>query len=292
MSLSLSHRLLKGAIRFFEKVFKGYSNEFYLKIAAEVVNELDLSYTVKTKNASVTIKCLSETVRIRARDMLIREPDTLEWIDQFNGNDVFWDVGANIGVFTLYAAAEKRVKTVSFDPLPHNYHALVENIALNNFTGLVSPYCIAISDDVGSSNLYVPDISNTAGGAGCPFGDNVDNYGESVETKITIPALGYSIDRFIETFQPPFPTHLKIDIDGIQEKVIIGAKKTLRDERLQSIMIELQPNKIPFQKKANEFILKELSEAGFERFKIVGATQNMNDDPENSVTNNFFQRKT
>ena len=43
--------------------------------------------------------------------MLTKEPDTINWIDNFNQNDTFFDIGANVGVFTCYAAS-KNIKTI------------------------------------------------------------------------------------------------------------------------------------------------------------------------------------
>ncbi len=51
--------------------------------------------------------------------------------------------------------------------------------------------------------------------------------------------MGFTIDEFIEKFSPPFPAHIKIDVDGIEKKIVLGAKKTMSDPRLKSILIEL-----------------------------------------------------
>jgi hypothetical protein len=51
--------------------------------------------------------------------------------------------------------------------------------------------------------------------------------------------IGYTIDAFIETFGVPVPTHLKIDVDGNDHLVLAGARKTLADPRLRSVLVEL-----------------------------------------------------
>jgi len=290
MPISLSHRAFIAIVRAFESLIKAISTEAYLKIATALVNELDLIHKVSTPKGAIHIRCLSETVRIRANGLLRREPDTLEWIETFEPEDVFWDIGSNIGVFTLYAGIVASTRVVAFDPLPQNYGALTQNIALNGLTEKVQPFCIAISDETILAPLHITAQSNTAGGAGCSFGSNIDNYGQVLPTIIKHPTLGYSIDAFLETFDVPFPTHIKIDIDGIQEKVILGAKKTMRDPRLKTVMVELQRNNIPMGKKANDIILKELEEAGFHCIKTAPATPNLTADRETSVTNNFFTR--
>lgn len=290
MVLSRFHKAFKFLISASGKPLKVLSPQLYLKVATAIVTEIDLIATVPTKKGPLYIKCTSETVRIRAREMLHREPDTLEWIETFDPDDIFWDVGSNIGVFTLYAAIVAQTRVVAFDPLPHNYATLTQNLAINAITGKVMQFCIAITDEVVIAPLYITNEANVAGGANCTFGSDVDNYGRVLPTVIQHPTLGYSLDAFNETFDAPFPSHIKIDIDGIQEKVILGAKKTLRDPRLKTVMIELQPNNEPLGKKANDIILKELDEAGFICFKIAPTTPNLTDDRETSVTNNFFHR--
>jgi FkbM family methyltransferase len=291
MSLSLSHRAFKAAVRAFERMLRMVSEMTYLKVATALVNELDLVYAVPTRTGPIRIKCQSETARIRAREMLRREPDTLAWIETFAADDVLWDIGSNIGVFSLYAAVVARARVVAIDPLPQNYAAIIDNLALNGLDGRVLPFCVALADRTRVAPLYVPTYSGTAGGAGCPFGDNVDNYGQPIDGARKLPALGYSMDDMLATFDLPFPNHFKIDIDGIQEKVVAGARRTLRDRRLTSAMIELQPENVADNRKTNEFIIGELEAAGFGLVKTGPASPSMTDDREMSVTNNFFERR-
>ena len=282
MSISTSHKAFNAVIHTFENVLKTFSKDSYLKIATAIVNELDLVHTITTPKGTIRIKCLSETVRIRANGLLKREPDTLAWIETFNPDDVFWDVGSNIGVFTLYAAIIGKARVVAFDPLPNNYLGLTENLVLNDLTDRVQAFCIALSNVTKTAPLYISKEAITAGGANCPFGDDIDENGSPIQHGYTLAAMGFSIDGFLETFDVPFPNHLKIDIDKIQEDVILGARKTLRDPRLKTVMTELHRNNTAIGKKANE--------AGFTCRKTVGSTPSSAADREVSVTNNFFYR--
>ena len=51
--------------------------------------------------------------------------------------------------------------------------------------------------------------------------------------------IGFSIDDFIERFEPLFPSYIKIDVGGIEKQIIEGVRSALADERMQSILIEL-----------------------------------------------------
>ena len=81
----------------------------------------------------------------RARQLHHREPDTLRWIESFEPGSVFWDIGSNIGVFSLYAAHVPGVRVVAFDPLADNFSTLNRNVTLNGLHDKVMVFCAAIS---------------------------------------------------------------------------------------------------------------------------------------------------
>ena len=284
--ISFKHRVFRLAVGCVERVLRAVSRELYFKAVGGLFEELDLTYRIETKNGPILLYCDSETVRIRASTMLEREPETLAWIETFAPDEVLWDIGANIGVFTLYAARVASARVVSFDPLPFNHAGLVRNLTLNHLHDRVTALCVALSDETRIAPLMVPAEADMPGGAGGVFAEVTDNYGEAVDVVYELRTLGYSIDDFLDKFDVPFPNHLKMDIDGIQERVVIGARRTLRDRRLKSAMLELQP--MPQQ---TAIILKEMEDAGFELVETVKAVGGGSADIDTHVTNNFFTRK-
>ena len=283
---SLKHRMFRGGVKLIERGLTAISKDLYFKVVAGLLDELNLNYRVETKKGPLFIHCDSETVRIRARSMLNREPDTLTWIETFTPDEVLWDIGANIGVFTLYAARVAGARVVAFDPLPLNHAGLTRNLCLNGLTDKVNAFCVALADTTQVARLRVPAEADTPGGAGGVFNDENDNFGVPVKTVYELGVLGYGIDDFLDTFDVPFPNHLKLDIDGIQGKVVAGARATLRDARLKTAMIELQP--MPEQ---SGFILQEMSAAGFALTKTVASVAGESADINTGVTNNFFARQ-
>lgn len=290
MSKSLKHKAVHGSLRLFENCLKAISRDFYFKTMNVLVNGLDLVYEAETPKGNIFFHCNSDTVRIRSKHMLIREPDTIEWIGTFAPDDVFWDIGCNIGVFTLYAAVASKARVVAFDPLPFNYAGLVKNLTLNGLHDRVMAFCVAMSDDRQVSRLRIPVQADTPGGAGSLFGQARDNYDREIAEEYNLAALGVSVDSFLAEFDVPFPNHLKIDIDGLIDPVVAGAKNALRDPRLKSAMIELQPTRIPRNKDSYDFVMAEMAAAGFNHVKAAPGTPNMTNDPEQFVTNNFFVR--
>jgi FkbM family methyltransferase len=176
---------------------------------------------------------------MRAKTLLTKEPDTIRWIDSFDAPYVFWDVGANVGVYSLYAATKPSVSVLSFEPLAANFHVLSRNIQLNDFAERVTAYCVALS---GATELGVLNIASPA------MGSSLTQFGQLGEMSpycvkdlegSAHGMIGFSIDDFISQFHPPFPNYLKMDVDGLEFVILQGAKQTLRDARLRSLMIEL-----------------------------------------------------
>src|SRR5881394_2354315 len=69
----------------------------------------------RTPAGVIRFYCPAPLPEWRARSILIKEPETLEWIDDFRKGEVFWDVGANVGVFSLYAAF-RHATVYAFEP--------------------------------------------------------------------------------------------------------------------------------------------------------------------------------
>ena len=69
----------------------------------------------------------------RARSFTTKEPETLDWIDSLNHNEVLYDVGANLGIYSIYAAIKhKNLKVYAIEPSVYNLELLQRNIVLNN----------------------------------------------------------------------------------------------------------------------------------------------------------------
>lgn len=230
--INLFAALLKGFIKL---VGRGRAAQ----ISAHLSQQLATVVEVPSKTGSVKFFCPAPMPIWRAQTMMTKEPETIEWIDQMHQDDVLWDVGANVGVFSLYAASLRK-QVLAFEPSPANCYLLSRNVEINGFDDLISSYCVAFNDETRLDSFY---MSNTElGGALSSFGEVVDWKGESYDVQFRQAMLGFTIDNFIEQFQPPFPNHLKVDVDGIEKKIVQGAEKTLSDKRLKSVLIELNIN--------------------------------------------------
>lgn len=173
----------------------------------------------------------------RGWTLFTKEPDTIAWIDGFAPDSVLWDVGACVGVYSLYAAA-KGHSAVAFEPAAVNYFVLNQNIDLNGMHDKVRAYCLALSDSTKADTLNFRTVR--IGASHHQFGVTENVNGVPFEPGFRQGTIGYSIDELLEKFDLPFPDYIKIDVDGIEAKVIAGAERTLADPRLKSVLVEVQ----------------------------------------------------
>ena len=153
----------------------------------------------------------------RWRTALDKEPETIRWLKSFNPHDIFFDVGANVGVYSLYAASlYPGMKIVAFEPMHENWMALSYNISLNGFQNVII-WPDAVGDHRGWSNFSGNGEAGISGGqVGGPGG-----------LVMVIP-----LDDV-----PLRPTHVKIDMDGQELEVVKGMQQTL--PYIKSALIEV-----------------------------------------------------
>jgi FkbM family methyltransferase len=222
-------------------------------------------------------------LQTRASSALSKEPDTIEWIERFDPSDVFWDIGANVGIFSLYAAMRRGVRVLAFEPFADNYMVLCKNIDINSLGDRIIPYCMALAGktELGLLNLASRDM----GAALHQFGrrGETSRYWTVGHSTFAQGMLGYTIDDFIRQFQPPFPTRLKLDVDGLEWQILQGSRQTLRDPRLLSIMVELSLS----DQAERDHAMAWLSDSGFE---LVGQGETQEAGGQ-VAANHFFARR-
>jgi FkbM family methyltransferase len=169
-----------------------------------------------------------------------KEPETVEWLDEtIHPGSVLYDVGANVGIYSLYAAhMYPDVRAVSFEPDPLNYARLNKNIHANGFSGRILPYPVACSSHGGVSELN--SSAFVEGKAEHVVGRARARDGEPERTFAHRAGLiVVTLDTFIDS-APSLapPTHLKIDVDGLDMEVLKGAARTLGRDSLRDVIVE------------------------------------------------------
>lgn len=169
-----------------------------------------------------------------------KEPMTAAWIrSELRPGDVFFDVGANIGPYSLLAAKAGRgqVKVYAFEPSFQNFHQLCRNILLNGCQGSVVPLLVPLCDRTRLDLFHYQNLE--AGGALHSFSRTIDYKAEEFQPSASLGAMGLSLDDFVRIPGVESPTLLKVDVDGLEPDVLRGGREVLRGERLRSLLIEI-----------------------------------------------------
>lgn len=177
----------------------------------------------------------NELTRYRAASFSVKEPDTLAWIDSFENGSVYWDVGANVGLYTIYAALKKGAKVTAFEPSVFNLELLTRNCNLNGVADRVLIVPLPLAREMSTDSIRLS--STTWGGALNTFKESVGQDGKALSNQsFQYRICGLSLDRFQEVFEQQPPDYLKIDVDGIEHLILAGGTQVLRNCR--SVIVE------------------------------------------------------
>jgi FkbM family methyltransferase len=182
----------------------------------------------------------SAMTRWRAESIYQKEPWTLEWIAEFRPDDILLDCGANVGMYTIWAAVTRRARVVAFEPESQNYAILNRNILINGLAGRVKAYCMGLSDASGLFDLHMADLR--VGGSCHSLGEALDFKHEPLAAKFVQGGIADTLDQLVASGTVPVPTHIKIDVDGFEPKVVAGARTTLANPAVRSVLIETNQN--------------------------------------------------
>ncbi|MES3037951.1 MAG: FkbM family methyltransferase, partial [Bdellovibrionota bacterium] len=121
-------------------------------------------YKVKYKGQVLRAVYSNFNEAFRIARWLVKEPGTITWIESFPENSVFFDVGANVGLFSIFAAKIRGAQVYSFEPFWGNFFHLKENIELNGVTHKVTPFNLGLSDHNSFLSLRLEDTESGSSG--------------------------------------------------------------------------------------------------------------------------------
>lgn len=227
------------------------AQKLHAKVAVKLVDGLTPVRKLDYEGQDIWL-LMSSSAILRRLGSVAKEPFTVAYIEEHvQPGDVFYDIGANVGPYSLIAAKATggQATVFAFEPSPASFRDLVRNVELNEVGESVTPLPLALWSETGL--LPVAWRSDIAGAARHRLGSR---------PKATSLTIGVRLDDAIEQLGVPAPTHAKIDTDGHEVEVLRGAAKALADPSWRTLIVELDRKETD----RNREIRALLSAAGFD----------------------------
>ena len=231
-----------------KKIVKSLSKKivdilFYFNSGRYFLEKLNLNtsnkkYKIIYKNKKYNFHIPNRMNLYRAQTFLSKEPETIKWIENFNDGSVFWDIGANIGIYSCFAAKEKKAKTFSFEPSVFNLEILAKNIFSNNLSNEIVIVPLSLTSNFKISDFNMSKVEY--GGSRSTFSEKYDEDGNPFSPVFKYKTLGISGNDLIKKFNLEKPDYIKIDVDGIEYLILIGLSEILNNTK--SILLEVTDN--------------------------------------------------
>ena len=187
-------------------------------------------------HADIYMRVMTDAEEFRLR-ACSKEPFTIEWIhDSIGQGDVLYDIGANVGAYSLVAAKKPDggARVVAFEPSYATVATLCANVVLNEVAGQVTPVPVALSSVTGMTVLGLRNLE--PGAARHVLGPGASGDGP---VRYEQPVMTFRLDDVVNLLHLPPPTHIKLDVDGGELAVLEGASCTLSSQALRSMLVEV-----------------------------------------------------
>lgn len=146
-------------------------------------------------------------------------------------NGTFWDVGSSIGLYSNYLAkvVGNKGKVIAFEPEIRSREKLMANIALNNNNQIrICP--VGLGKETATFKMI---LAEDASAGNHRLSDHVENGELTQEVQV------YGADEYRQQENLPQPNVVKIDVEGFEEGVILGAKDTLSAPECKAVIVEV-----------------------------------------------------
>ena len=217
-----------------------------IKLTGESITE------IMHDGISLTLATPNKLCEWRAESFASKEPETLDWIKTIDEKSILWDIGANIGLYSLFAAKKRNCRIFAFEPSVFNLELLSKNIFLNKLQEQVVIVPLPLNDRLGPSMLRM--TSTEWGGALSSFDHDLGFDGKKLKPVFEFTVLGISMEDAKNKLGIPQPDYIKMDVDGIEHFILKGGIDVLK--HIKGLLIEINDD---FQEQASqcESILKE-----------------------------------
>ena len=163
-------------------------------------------------------------------------PDMMLLLHFLREGELFLDVGANVGTYTVLAAGVAGANAMAFEPDPTTAAALTRNVEVNNLQHAVDVHCCAIGSREGSVSFTV----------GLDAVNRVTTSGEGETRQVPVRTLDGVVGERT-------PSMIKIDVEGYEEEVFKGASRVLDKPGLMVVEVETVTDEIERQLESKGF---------------------------------------
>ena len=228
---------------FLDKIFKILTKRSILIWFNDFIQERSYK-SIKILDKKIKFFVPNQITNWRVDTYFSKEPETLEWIDSFEKKEnlIFWDIGANIGLYSIYNSLKNpKSTTIAFEPSSSNLRVLTRNISINNLEKNIKVVPIPLTN---KENIFqeMNEGHFIEGGALNSFGEKFDFEGKEFKPTMKYNLLGTTMNYFIENSILDIPDYIKIDVDGIEHLILEGGDKFLNDKKVKSLSIEINEN--------------------------------------------------
>ena len=238
----ISPYVISHAISSFLALFHKSFRRAELELQNDYLNNLKtkiVHYTKNKKKVELQFYTPNALSAYRAETFSTKEPETLEWIEEFGANGaVLFDIGANIGLYSLYHSVLNEGKVIAFEPSFFNLKLLAKNININSRQDFITVITTPLSSHNSANNFKYADI--TEGGALSAFGVDYSYDGKDFNSNLSVKVIGSTLDSLLENKTiEDLPNLVKIDVDGIEHLILSGAVNTLKNKNCISVLVEV-----------------------------------------------------
>lgn len=229
-----------GLTTLFKRALQKIQQDIYCKWAS-----IHGHYTLALNGTSVSFSAPNPTIVRRTRNRFSSEEEELEdFVNEIEDDDVVYDIGANTGIYTLFAAKKcPNGKVIAFEPYPPNINILKRDIRRNNI-GNIDVFDIALSDSTGRIQFNQPDDDDIGYGSSSIEADGSE---DTIEVPTTTG------DKLIADNKIPYPNIVKIDVEGAEPLVIDGLEDALSSESCRTVYCEVHLSGVDYRSSIEDF---------------------------------------
>lgn len=191
--------------------------------------------------------------------------------------DVFVDVGANVGTYTLLAAGVVGCRCIAIEPVASSFEQLVDNLCLNQVLQRVDAHRVAVGNERGSIC-----ITDQQGAMNRVVGLN--------RCAAKVPTNLVPMRTLDELVSGKAATIIKIDVEGFEPEVVAGAMQTLRSSSVLAVLMET--NCRAGRNEDRDSVNQRMRALGYHRYRYHGLARRLErmDESDGHAANTIFAR--